>query len=212
MERDYYVFTLADENAIDLLVDSRKYKAASAEALVAKWRCIATDFGCSYPVAALVRGGFTLQNHAPKFGPCYKKLSYFKEWKLHNSEPTKNSIVFWIPRLVEDSTCRTPFQMKLRRTELGQRYGLPEHHCHGFGSIALLFALILSHFKRANELVPGRLIYAVSDTIMVGGHRLIAGYYRDAVSQKDELRCAYWDGAPYKHIGFFPIGVEELDK
>lgn len=174
-------------------------------AKIASWRKYATVVGYKGPVVWLTRAGFTLKKHAPLAGPCYEKLGYLQDWKIRNDEPTSDSIVFWVPRLAEGSTERTPSQMETLRTELRTRHELPENHCDRFGSIALLFALILTHYKRTGERVPLKFLYAASDTFREDVNRLIAGGFSEG-----GLHCGRWVVLARGGVGFFLLGVEEL--
>ena len=174
-------------------------------AATASWRKYAASLGYTGPVAWQVKEGFTLKSHAPLAGPCYDKLNYLQEWELKGDEPTKNSIVFWVPRLAEGSTSKTIPQMEKLRGDLRQQHELPAHHATSFGSVALLFALILAHFKRTGERVPLKTFYAASDTFRADGIRLIAGYFDGS-----GLYCYYWSEGACDGIGFFLLGVEEL--
>lgn len=113
--------------------------------------------------------------------------------------------MFWVPRLVENSTSKTIPQMEQLRKDMAKQYKLPAHHGTSFGSIALLFALIMAHFKRTGERVPLKYLYAASDTFRVDGYRLIAGYFHE-----NGLNCIDWDGDACDGVGFFLLGVEEL--
>lgn len=172
---------------------------------VASWRKYASDVGYTGPVAWKVKAGFTLKTHAPQAGPCYNQLKYLQDWNLTNDEPTKDSLVFWVPRLVENSTSKTIPQMEILRKGAGRHYKLPAHHGTSFGSIALLFALILAHFKRTGERVPLKYQYAASDAFRVDGSRLIAGGFGG-----NGLDCRHWREDANGDVGFFLLGVEEL--
>jgi hypothetical protein len=169
---------------------------------VAKWRKYAASLGYTGPVAWKVKEGFTLKTHASLAGPCYEKLECLQDWGM-NDEATKDSIVFWVPRLAEGSTSTTVLQMEALRTELRQRYELPAHHATSFGSIALLFALILAHNKRTGERVPLKTLYAASDSLHAAGLRLVAGSF-----DGDGLHCRGWDEGSNDNVGFFLLGVE----
>jgi hypothetical protein len=158
-------------------------------------------------VAWKVKAGFMLKQHAPFAGPCYGKLDYLQGWELTNDKPTKDALVFWVPRLAEKSTSKTVEQMETHRAELRQKNNLPRHHCASFGSITLLFALILAHFKRTGERVPLECLYAASDTLNADdGNRLIAGHFYEV-----GIYCDRWsDDHGLVNIGFFLLGVEEL--
>lgn len=187
-----YVVPLGDAEV------SEQYRKTATQ-----WRKYAAALGYTGPVAWQVKEGFTLKLHAPLAGPCYGKLNYLQSWELKNDEPTQNSIVFWVPRLAEGSTSKTISQMEKLRLKLQQQYELPEHHATSFGSIALLFALILAHFKRTGERVPLKYFYAASDALHADGYRLFAGNFDGA-----GLRCGYWGEDSCGDVGFFLLGVE----
>ncbi len=172
---------------------------------IASWRKYASHVGYTGPVAWKVKAGFTLKTHAPQAGPCYSQLGYLQDWQLKNDEPTKDSLVFWVPRLIDGSTSKTIPQMEKIRKDFRKVYELPAHHATSFGSIALLFALILAHFKRTGERVPLKYLYAASDTFHVGGRRLIAGGFDGG-----GLYCCSWNEDALDVVGFFLLGVEEL--
>ncbi len=205
IEANIFVKFLSDEEAISFLIEhgADKYLAKAA---VIVWRWYASDCGYTGPIAWRVKKGFTLKIHAPQAGPCYQELEYLRDWEFRNDDPTKDSLVFWVPRLVKGSTGKSVEQMELRRAQLRRFYGLPKNHCRQFGSISLLFALILAHFKRTGERVPLHLDYAVSDTLYVNGKHLISGYFGGS-----GISCRLRDdGHGDDNVGFFLIGVEEL--
>lgn len=201
-----FVTPLSDEEAIELLVrENICTTRAKAEAIVTAWRKYASDRGYNGPVAWKVRQGFALKTHAPLAGPCYKQLEYLQNWNFTDT-PTTDSLVFWVPRLATESTDKTAAQMKLHRAQLQQAHNFPANHCDRFGTIALLFALILAHCKRTGERVPLNYLYAVSDTLDADGGRLIAGYFVE-----DGLYCNDWnDSVGSGSVGLFLLGVEEL--
>lgn len=169
------------------------------------WRKLAALTDYRGPVAWRVKQGFLLKKHAPLAGPCYKDLGYLKDWSFEDT-PTSDTLVFWVPRLAPDSTSKTATEMEQYRGELRARYEMPANHCDRFGSIALQFALILTHLKRTGERVPLNAYYAASDTLDADGDRLIAGFF-----DSDGLYCNYWDDSyGYDSFGFFLLGVEEL--
>lgn len=178
-----------------------------AEALTAWRNYFLSVFRETGPVAWRVRAGFTLLNQAPKAGPCYDNLDYVRSWSIMDAPPTNDGLVFWVPRLAPGSKVSTADDMAELRQYLRKQFGLPSHHCTGFGSIPLIFALILAHFNRTHGRTPAELDYAVSDSYIAGGHRrLIAGNFGNA-----GLTCAAWNVAnPYCGVGFFLLGVEPL--
>jgi len=231
VESTSFVEAISDTEAVELLVKQVKNKSLNSELLVtsgnpyrslviqdggkvveeakakvAAWRQYANDRGYTGRVAWKVKEGFTLKTHASLAGPCHDNLQYLQNWQLRNDEPTQNSLVFWIPRLVENSTSKNIKQMEAHRAELQKRYNFPERHCTEFGSIALLFALILAHFKRTGERVPLKDYYAASDTLHANGSRLYAGYFDES-----GLYCGdWWDDDRDGSVGFFLLGVETL--
>lgn len=152
-----------------------------------------------------VKAGYTLKGHASQDKNSYSKLGYLQSWSLKNDEPTKDSLVFWVPRLADGSTSKTTPQMEKLRKEYRKNYSWPAHHATSFGSIALLFALILAHFKRTGERVPLQYLYAASDTFLVDGCRLVAGSFGEL-----GLFCLRWNEGAGGLVGFFLLGVEEL--
>jgi len=173
---------------------------------LAPWRKLASSLDYYGPVVWLVKEGFTLKNHAPFVGPCNRNLDYLKDWDFKDI-PTSNMLVFWVPRLVPDSTNdMTVEQMEQYRGELRTRYNMPENHCDRFGSIALLVALIMAHFKRTGERVPLKEFFVASDTLTVNGKRFFCGSFGC-----DGLFCNIWYGLFNNDItGFFLLGVEEI--
>ena len=169
------------------------------------WRKLAISLDYYGPVAWLVQEGFTLKNHAP-FGPCNRNLDYLKDWGFEDI-PTSNMLVFWVPRLAPDSTNdMTVAQMEQYRSELRTHYNLPENHCDRFGSISLLVALILAHFKRTGERVPLKEFFVASDTLIKNGERFFCGSFGC-----DGLFCNIWcDLYNSDFTGFFLLGVEEI--
>lgn len=130
----------------------------------AKWREYAASLGYTGPVVWQVREGFTLKRHAPRAGPCHKRFEYVHSDQMENEKPTRNTLVFWVPRLAEGSTNKTITEMEQLRGDLKVGYMLPNYHIYTFGSVTLLVALILTHFKRTGECVPLKNAYAVSDS------------------------------------------------
>jgi len=200
-----FVVHTSDEEAVQLLIQQKDYAQKQDEVMVRFWRKYASDMGYNGPIAWKIKQGFTLKTTAPLAGPCYNGLQYLQSWNFTDT-PTTNSLVFWVPRLADQSTGKSVTQMEAYRAEQRQAHNLPANHCDRFGSIQLLFALILAHSKRTGERVPLSYLYAASDTLRADGNRLLAGRFGS-----DGLRCNYWSvllGGD--RIGFFLLGVEEL--
>lgn len=122
---DYFT-SLPDREAVELLVKFEKYDRKAARELLAKMRELAKK-ECDYSkgsIAALVRAGFTLKEHAPKFGPCYG------DWQqlLPDDRPTSDCLLIGVPRLLfKDETYNNELALLGR---LRAKYGLPAHFFH----------------------------------------------------------------------------------
>ena len=175
---------------------------------LAKYRLLATEWGVPATMAVCyrVRAGFTLKTHAPKAGPCYKKFAYLQGWNFPD-EPTKDCLVFWIPRLVPGSTSKTRDEQLQLLGEIRQRMEFPKHHMANFGNVAFNAGLILAHHKATNERVPFDRYWIRTDTCGAGGNRLSLGDFDGS-----GLGCDYWDfdGRRYGNLGVFVLGVEAL--
>lgn len=151
------------------------------------WLKLAVAMDYRGPVAWKVKPGFTLKAHASLAGPCYRQLEYLKEWNFEDT-PTTDSVVFWVPCLAELSTKKSLTMMEEHRAKLRQTYCLPDHHCDRFGSISLIFGLIMAHFKRTGERTLLSRLKVVSDTSRACGARLIAGQFY----LSDGFSCDCW--------------------
>ena len=170
---------------------------------LAPWRKLTALMGYTGSVVWLIKQGFTLKKHASLVGPCYKNLQYLQNWNFSDN-PTDDCLVFWVPRLAENSTGKNIKEMEAHRAELKKRYELPGDHATTFGSIQLQFALILAHFKRTGKQVPLNCLYMASDTLN-DGPRLIAGDFGGY-----GLRCGDWGESSYDDVGFVLLGVEKF--
>lgn len=169
-----------------------------------KWHRLASELGYAGLIAWKVRAGFTLKQHAPKAGPCEQNFAYLQDWRLQNDEPTKDGIVFWIPRILPNSTVKTVDEQKSLLADLRVRYDLPASHLTSFGSAALLAGLIIAHFKITGERVPLDRYWVRTDTLSADGHRLGLGNFDESGLCCD--RC-HWGGHAGGNIGCFPLGV-----
>jgi len=175
-------------------------------ATLAKYRKLATDHGVlvTTAVAYRVRAGFTLKQHAPKTGPCEQNFAYLQDWRLRNDEPTKDSVVFWIPRILPGSTAKTADEQMNLLADLRRKHDLPATHLASFGSAALLAGLVLAHFKITGERVPLDCYWTRTDTLHADGRRLNLGFFA-----AHGLRCARydWDDDRRDGLGCFALGV-----
>lgn len=166
----------------------------------AGWRALATELGHDGPVAWLVKEGFTLKEHAPKAGPCYKNFRDPEPLHIQNDGPTKASLVFWIPRLVPGSGGKTAQEQIMILTELRQRHSLPANHLDSLGNATLLAGLILVHFNCTDEMVAG----VKTDSLCSDGLRICFVVYNN------QLFCVpFSDDYSFPDIGCFPLGVEK---
>ena len=176
-----------------------------AEAML-NWRKLAAELAYTGPVVWRVKEGFTLKAHAPKAGPCYENFQYLQDWDIQNDEPTKDSLAFWVPRLVTGSKSKNVEEQIAILAELRQRFGLPEHHLASFGSASLDSGLILAHFKRTGERIPLNGEWTRTDSLNADGSRLDLGDFDAGGLSCDDWR--WGDGKRDPSIGCFPLGVE----
>ncbi|MBI4121880.1 MAG: hypothetical protein HY461_00960 [Parcubacteria group bacterium] len=200
-----FVTPLSDEAAVGFYMGRRKLADDAAKAIVSSWRRLAAELGYSGPIAWQVREGFTLKGHGPKSGSTYQNWAYLQDWPLQNDEPTRESIVLWIPRLLTGSTAKNVGQQKVLLGDFRTRFVLPGHHLTTFGSAALLTALIHAHTKRTGERTPLNGYWTRTDTLRVVGRRL------DLSWGGGGLHCDGWsDSGRSGDLGVFPLGVEAL--
>mgnify|MGYP001616633610 CR=1 FL=1 len=175
---------------------------------LAKYRKLAPEWRVPATIAVCyrVRAGFTLKTHAPKFGPCYDQFKYLQGWDFPD-EPTKECLVFWIPRLVPNSISKTHNEQLQFLGEIRQRMDLPKHHMVNFGKVAMDAGLIFAHYKATGERVPFDCYWIRTDTCSTDGDRLGLGDF-----DGDGLHCDDWDfdGGRNDDLGVFVLGVEEL--
>ena len=175
--------------------------------LAKKWRKLATHFNYDGPVAWEVKAGFTVKKHAPQAGPCYKKFQYLQNWDF-NDEPTTHAIVFWIPRLLPESTSKNVDEQKELLAGLRKQFELPEHHLSSLGSVALLVALILKHYQLTGEMAPLDNLWSRTGSRRSDGDRLDLRWGEDSLDCVDN----HWDECRHVSLGVFALGVEALGK
>ena len=173
---------------------------------IPKYRRLAAELAYTGPMVWLVKKAFTLKKHAAKAGPCRKNFEYLQDWDFED-KPTQDSLVFWVPRLLPESTNKTVNKQLALLAKTCQRFELPDHHLSSFGGAALNAALILAEFARSGDRVPLNKFWARTDTCGAGGSRLHLGGFDEG-----GLRCArwFWDGNPSGYLGCFVLGVENL--
>ena len=198
-----HVQFLSDEEAVAWLIQRHAYDEASARALIAKWRKLAAELGWTGPVAWKVRAGFTLTQHAPKVGPCYKQFKYLQDSNFQD-ESTKNAIVFWVPVIISGTRDQNTDEQRVVLANVRCAFELPKHHLSCFGNAALLAALILAEFKRSGKRLPANKDWVRTDTRNSAGNLLNLGCFGD-----DGLSCGdVLDSDRLSILGAFALGVE----
>ncbi|MSU75589.1 MAG: hypothetical protein EXS55_03690 [Candidatus Magasanikbacteria bacterium] len=177
---------------------------------LAKYRTLATEWGVPATTAVCyrVKAGFTIRDHAPKSGPCYKQFTYLKDWNFPD-EPTRDCIVFWIPCLVPESTQKTRDEQLTLLGEIRTHLELPEHHLANLGKVALNAGLILAHYKATDERIPLNTRWIRTDTCSADGYRLRLGDFDGTGLAGDDWDS---DGERDGFLGVFALGVEELGR
>lgn len=199
---DYFTL-LSDDEVTEFRTP--KYGRVEAETILKNERRLAQDHGCD-PVFYRVKAGFTLRHHAPKLGPCYQNFEYLQKWKFED-RPTEDALVFWTPRVLNQSTSKNVYKQRVLLTETRKLYELPEHHLTSFGSPSLLACLILAHFKATGERVPLDKLWVRTDIFRPAGGRLDLGGFDSSYG----LDCYDWGGKrQFDHLGVFALGMEKL--
>lgn len=198
-----YFLPFSDSDAITALM-ARGRSQKLAERMVRVWRFLATSLNYTGPVCWQVKAGFTMKEHAPKAGPCYEGFQYLQNWYFPD-EPTKDGIVFWIPRFLEESTGKNVDEQMTLLTDTRIRFGLPDHHLTSYGQASLLAGLILAHFKATGERIPQDQLWIRTDTRYADGYRLNLGRFVGR-----GLGCGHWEcgGGGDDDLGCFPLGVD----
>src|SRR3989338_2612496 len=129
------------------------------------YRKLAAEHGVAANTAVCyrVQAGFTLKSHAPKAAPCHDSYRYLQDWNFQD-KATSNSFVFWVPRIMNDSTNKTTSQQITFLADLRTQLELPDYHMSGFGQVGLVAGLILAYFKATGERIPLNNCWARTDT------------------------------------------------
>ena len=119
-----------------------------------KWRKLAAEMGYSGPILWKIKEGYCFLDSI-KAGPCHENFNYLKYAKrCIDPSLTRKSLVFWIPRIIQECKGQNEEQQSAFLEKLRIRLELPSHHLTSFGSLALLSGLIFAHFKRTGERAP----------------------------------------------------------
>jgi hypothetical protein len=180
---------------------------ASVSGLVVKWRSYAEDLEYNGPVLWRVKAGFTMVEHAPKFGPCAFCFRDLLCEKYHNNDPTTNALVFFIPRLIATG-CTFEEQMSVLLFHR-ESCGLPENHCASFGTATLISGLVMAHRNLLGENAPLNGLMVRTDTKFrgEGGSRIALGFFWEYGG----LTAFPGPCADEDHegdLGVFPLGIE----
>lgn len=177
------------------------------QATLAKYRALATKWGVATTtsVCYLVKSGFTLKRDAAQMLGAYKRFQHLQDWNFPDAQ-TEDSLVFWIPKLVPNSTSKTKDEQIKLLADLRHKLELPDHHLTGFGNVALLAGLVLAHYKATNERIPAHQQWARTDTRRAVGSRLLLGDFDAGGLDCDLWR---WDGGRSDGLGVFALGVEK---
>ncbi|MEA3272539.1 MAG: hypothetical protein U9P90_02620 [Patescibacteria group bacterium] len=198
---------LTSKEAVELLLQN-KYTRQEAREIVKNWRKFAKNvFGWknNQSIAYYVKAGFRVRE--PSMYPG-SDIGLFKGDLL-----TKESLVFWIPRILPNSCGMSVTEQRAMLLEIQEEYNLPEHHLDFFGSISLLSALILPHYRRTNEQVPlaedGQWNFVRTDTCRITDSSRLYFHFPDIF----RLDPNYWFSGDkgYPEVGCFPLGVELFD-
>lgn len=190
---DWVIPIIGDEAAVQVLVEGNHYPSTKATRIVIAWRRMAKEHDYNGPTLWQVRAGFTLKCHAPAYGPCGENFQYLQDWQFDDT-PTTGGLVFWIPRFLNKRLLRSKKNKDERlglMHDVRHEFGLPEHHLTQFGSVTLLAALILGHFKASGERLPSEEEWGHTDTHLVRGGRLYLGDFCG-----NGLDC-YWSSGPF---------------
>ncbi|GEM_PF-3287099 len=178
------------------------------QAVLAKYRALAIEYKVpsTTPICYRVRASFTLKHHAPKAGPCHQNFNCLQDRNFFDDDPTTNCLVFWVPRLVKNSTSKEQDQQMDLLSKLRTKLKLPAHHLVNFGSVSLVAGLILAHYKVTGECIPLNNYWACTDTCEAGG-RLILLWV------EDDLDCQTWNFVVVGDYfaGVFALGIEPIE-
>ncbi|HOX60512.1 MAG TPA: hypothetical protein PLV72_00715 [Candidatus Magasanikbacteria bacterium] len=176
---------------------------------VVKYRTIARawDIRDSVAICYRVRAGFTLKQHAPKFGKCYKDFKYQRDWNFVDG-PTMNCFIFWVPCVVPGSVSKTFDEQMRLLAKIRAKYKLPAHHLANLGEVAENAGLILAHKKATGGvLIPFGCKWVRTATFDARRSRLSLGCH-DASGLDCDRR--YFDVDRNDDLGVFARGVEIL--
>lgn len=170
--------------------------------IMSGWKEMAARINYKGPIAWAVRRGFSLEN-ASTIGPCFGELKYLNNCR-YLDEPTRESLVFWIPHLVPGSLYKHVRSQKALLALFRADYQLPENHLRSFGSSSLLSGLVLSYYVMTGCKVL-RGVNVRTSTLTTGKARFTLGWYQG------QLISELWrnDDQRYANVGVFPVGIED---
>lgn len=152
-----------------------------------------------------VMNGCTLKSTIPRSGRCHEDFRHLQKWDF-DDEPTVSAVVFWVPRLLKGSVGKSRREQLVLLSKLRHNLGLPEHHLTGFGSAALVAALLVAE-----------LLFGENDTALVGSsvrtdtRRREGDFLKLGVTPEKLLSCTRY-GKPCQDpiLGAFALGIERM--
>lgn len=225
---------ISDEAAAHLMVQKKIRSRKLAKKLVTNCREYAERYDYKDSIFIIVKAGFSVE-HVPQLGPCWCDFySYVSEWhlehiRIRNGAPTKNSLVFFVPRIPNASFFDDSYGQMKKLEKLRQLYSLADHYFSSFGEIILLSGLVLAHFARTGERVPlvireggGSLLHKydlnphVRTDTYFHGSRLIMGGFKSVSAGGLKWTESNWQGLSLRchteeDLGCFGIGIDLLD-
>ncbi len=126
-------------------------------------------------------------------------------WAKGNS---RNRIVFWIPRLVPESTNKSAEEQRKLVSDLGWRQGFPTNYL-SFGDADMLRQLLCGYYESTKERTLGYDSWVRTDTriVDVDGLMVALGWGDGTVS----CGVYYTEKERYTFLGVFALRVEELN-
>ncbi|MFC1721740.1 hypothetical protein ACFL0Z_02395 [Patescibacteria group bacterium] len=203
-KENYYFEWISDDEAVGSIVKHKLGSCEDARTHVARCRALASYHNYHGKIFVIVKAGFTPKAHASKLGPSCEKFGYLQKGELENVDPTVESLVFFVPRLVAGSMGRNAEEQLQLLANFAEAHWLPDHYLTSFGGVALLLGLIESHFHCTGERVPLNYNWSRTDT----GH-LLVGHF-----DKYGPFCGSWDRCDdhsrRKDLGCFMLGINEI--
>ena len=218
-----FFMPISDKQATTILTE--KYGEAEARRIVDAWRSMAKDMKYPGKIAFRVLWGFIFRKHAPSLGPCFNGLKQTQQDDLRNDESTENSVLFFIPKVLEESRDKNETEQRKLLSDLRIKYNLPSHHLGGFGQVGYLVGVILTLLKITGDYVVPEKHTVRTDTLYVLHNKYSEGETRtilisferfkpsnEAVNEAvlDITPFTYLEDDRWRNLVIFPHAVEIL--